>query len=214
MNAESVKFFFNFIFKLAKIFIFKFIRLFFSHFEPNMQISLLLIFLSMHYSNGFLYNLCTDVYPNDAKNIFLHFIDVHSVHNYGKDYCENFASEALTDILQMQVIINKMNYGNKSEKFGVLTCDTCADINVTSINFIRTIDFINKNQKNLLGIITNIVSGSFKKLLKLHSQYDLKAPILAYASTYSTVSNDNDQNETKTKAIQIVPNDSYKAEVK
>jgi len=89
---------------------------------------LVFLLVLIHYSDGSLSNLCLDIYPNDAKNIFLHLVDAHWEHNLEKYYCEDFSKDELTDILQMQITIKKMSENSpESAKFVVLFCDACSD---------------------------------------------------------------------------------------
>jgi hypothetical protein len=114
------------------------------------------------------------LYPSNAKNVIILLIDIHYGHVDGTNFCHNLSKDALTDIFQVQLSIDKMNENriHVETDFGVLVCDACSDEYVSKISFATSIKIVNESNLNLIAIFTSITSASFYEINKIYKEYN------------------------------------------
>ena len=153
---------------------------------------------------------CAELYPVKAKHVIILLIDIHSDRVDETNVCHNLLKDALTDIFQIQMSIDKMNENRRNIEgdFGVLICDACSDEYLSKIAFANSIAKVAESDLNLIAIFTSITSQSFYEINKMFKEYNLKVPIITYSSSVSKL-----VEITKNQSIQILPNDKYKIEV-
>jgi hypothetical protein len=113
------------------------------------QILFLTILLIFSSNASFSDRLCSEIYPKNAKNIVLVFLELHQNYNDSTGYCEGFSSNTFTDVIQIHYSIDEINKGLNASNFsiGVRICDSCQDENVARIltteNIVYVIEKLN-----------------------------------------------------------------------
>lgn len=161
-----------------------------------------LLLLLLRNSHQLLDNTCAEIYPKDAKNIFVLFTDAQSFNEIGRERCQESSKDALADIFNIQFEINKLNANKGFDKFGVLICNTCSDDYLSKRTFTKVIDIVQQSRLNLLAIFASTKITSLYELLKKH---DLEVPIINYATAASNLFE-----ITHNHSIQYFPNELYK----
>lgn len=120
----------------------------------SLQISLLQAIISTKF--------CSNIYPENSKNVILVFNDMHESYNTSTGECQLFTNSILTDMMQLQQFIDDLNANNANLSIGIRICDTCQDTYLAQILFNENLIYLKQTMNlTIIGkceLIIDIIS--------------------------------------------------------
>ena len=89
---------------------------------------------------------CGEIYPKNAKNIILVFLEIHQNLNASSSLCDKFIGTTLTDAIKIYEIIDQLSL-TKNFSIGVRICDTCQNDKIAQILTTENIVYLTQTLK-------------------------------------------------------------------
>ena len=93
-------------------------------------------------------NKCSNIYPKNATNLILVFLQIHEYYNVTTNFCENLIEISMTEVIQIYKSIDDLN-SSFNISIGVRICDTCQNDKVAEILATENIIYLTQTLKNV-----------------------------------------------------------------